>query len=53
MATTGTSIEKDLARRTADATPAFLTDSPKKLLLGAKWVAAESEKTLLNNQPGN
>jgi hypothetical protein len=53
MATTETSIEKDLTGTRAAEASALLKDTPRKLLIGGKWVAAKSGKTFSNNQPGD
>jgi acyl-CoA reductase-like NAD-dependent aldehyde dehydrogenase len=50
MAITQTSVEPAAGTRSAAAS-AFLKDSPKKLLIGGKWVAAKSGKTFETINP--
>jgi acyl-CoA reductase-like NAD-dependent aldehyde dehydrogenase len=51
MATTETSIEKDLTGKNAAAASALLKSSPRKLLIDGKWVAAKSGKTFETINP--
>ena len=52
MATTETAIEKNLAgTKAAAAASALLKSSPRKLLIGGKWVAAKSGKTFETINP--